>query len=104
MADYPPIEVQLHHPIGENMDGSAIVTATQHLGHARKVTGLVHVSPEMLTDWSPPDLHDYVRRTLDRTFQPWNYPDRAITIRFDPFPRWTRLVARLRRSLGRTTQ
>lgn len=97
MADYPPIELQLHDTIGENMDGSAIVTATQHLGGARKVAGYVPVSREMLTTWNPNDLQRYVLDALDRTFHPWNYPDRPIIIRFDPFPRWARLIARVRR-------
>ncbi len=97
MADYPPITIGIAQPAAEFMDGSAIVHATQHLSPVVKVAGYVQVSPEMLTAWQPEQLHDHVRTQLDRTFHPWNYPDRAIVIHFEPFPRWARLIARVRR-------
>ena len=102
-AGYQPIVLDLD-PIAETICGVVTLAASQDIGGVRPITGCVDIPRRWLEVCTPRALEDYAERKLDRVFQPWNYPDRPIVIRFDPFPRWTRVVARLRRSMGRTTQ
>jgi hypothetical protein len=95
VAGYPSISLGLD-PIAETICGVITLVATQDIGGVRPVTGYIDIPRRWLEVCTPRALEDYVERKLDRVFRPWNYPDQAIAIRFEPFPRWARLIARIR--------
>ena len=90
--DPSPITLSLD-PIAETICGVVTLVATQDIGGVRPITGYIDIPTRWLTVCTPQALECYAARKLDHIFRPWLYPDPAIAIRFDPFPRWTRLVA-----------
>lgn len=94
--DPSPIVLSLD-PIAETVGGVVTLVAAQDIGGPRPITGYIDIPRRWLEVCTSNALEDYACVRLDRTFRPWRYPDRPIAIRFEPFPRWARFIARLHR-------
>lgn len=78
------------------MENRTVFHGAHRVDDVYKIGCSIPVTNDMMRD-TPFDLMQAVANEMDRVFRPWAYPDLPWRIGFTPFPRWDKLMRKLRR-------